>query len=339
MRPELMTIPSVPMKVKNGRRTTTPAHELTTFQTPSEKLFVVYHMGVPAMNADTWRLTVGGLVEKPLILTLVDLHTIPKIEVAAFHECAGNPLSPTLPVRRVGNVVWRGVQLKRVLEGAGIKSEARFVWSRGADSGIYARTGTYSDCYLKDLPLDKALCDEVLLATELNGEPLTEEHGAPVRLVVPGYYGTNSVKWLTAIELERTRAKSFYTTRLYNDRVVENGIERVQPVWAVAPHSIVVSPAAGQALALKLQQVWGWAWSADEISAVEISTDGGVSWTTAALDKRQGYCWQRFTYDWIPPAAGEYELACRATDQTGIMQPAHGTRNETFRIKVRIEGA
>lgn len=331
-----MTTASVPMKVKNNLRTTTPVHELTTFQTPSEKLFVVYHMGVPAMDAGAWQLTVGGLVKKPITLTLADLDAMSKIEVRAFHECAGNALKPTLPVRRVGNVVWRGVQLKRVLDAAGIRPDARFVWSRGADSGTYPPTGTYSDSYLKDLPLAKALGEEVLLATELNGEPLSEEHGAPVRLVAPGYYGTNSVKWLTEIRLEQTRAAGFFTTKLYNDRVIENGVERATPVWSVAPHSIIVAPAPMQSLALKPQQLWGWAWSADEVSTVEISTDGGATWTPAALDKRQGYCWQRFSHDWTPPAPGEYELACRATDRAGMSQPARGARNEIFKINVRI---
>lgn len=327
------------MKVKGNFKTTTPVHELTAFQTPTEKLFVLYHMGVPAVDAKTWRISIGGLVKKPLTLTLTELEAMPKVEVWAFHECAGSALSPTVPVRRVGNVVWRGVQLKRVLDVAGIEGEARFVWARGADSGIYPPTGTYSDCYVKDLPLDKALADEVLLATELNGAPLNEEHGFPVRLVVSGYYGTNSVKWLTEIRLEQARAGGFFTTRLYNDRVVENGVERTTPVWAVAPHSIIASPAAEQSLALKPQRISGWAWGAEEISAVEISTDGGASWTCTALDQRQDYCWQRFSCDWMPPVPGEYELACRATDRAGVVQPAGGARNEIFRIKVRVSEA
>lgn len=147
--------------------------------------------------------------------------------------------------------------------------------ARTAGLILHPPTGTYNDCYLKDLPLDKALGDEVLLATELNGAPLSEDHGAPVRLVAPGYYGK--------------------------------------------PH-----------------QLWGWAWSADEVSTVELSTDAGASWTPAVLDKRQGYCWQRFAHDWMSPAPGEYELACRATDRAGISQPAHGARNQIFKIKVRI---
>ncbi|MCC7485754.1 MAG: molybdopterin-dependent oxidoreductase [Burkholderiales bacterium] len=339
MPPDPVTMHGVPMKVTTARRTTTPAHELTTFQTPSGKLFVVYHMGVPAMDADAWRLTVGGLVDEPLALTLKQLRDLPRVDVRAFHECAGNPLKPALPVRRIGNVVWSGVRLGHVLGMAGVRSEAKYVWARGADSGIYARTGTHCDSYLKDLPLEKALRDEVLLATELNGEPLDEEHGAPVRLVVPGYYGTNSVKWLAAIELEQTRAAGFYTTRLYNDRTVEQGIERVRPVWAVAPHSVIVSPAPGQVLALKSQRIWGWAWGANEIRGVEISADHGTSWGAATVERREDYCWQRFEYGWMPPAAGRHELACRATDVAGVTQPARGARNETFHVKVRVEGS
>ena len=138
----------VSMKVKDNFKTTTPAHELTAFRTPTEKLFVVYHMGVPEVDPKAWRISIGGLVKKPLTLTLAELEAMPKFEVRAFHECAGNALKPTLPVRRVGNVVWRGVQLRRVLDAAGIEGEARFVWARGADSGIYRPTGTYSDCYV-----------------------------------------------------------------------------------------------------------------------------------------------------------------------------------------------
>ena len=329
----------VSMKVQGNFRTTTRAHELAAFKTPTEKVFVVYHMGVPVVDAKAWRISIGGLVKKPLTLALTELEAMPKVEVRAFHECAGSALNPTVPVRRIANVVWRGVQLKHVLDVAGIRAGARFVWARGADSGIYRPTGTYSDCYEKDLPFDKALADEVLLATELNGAPLSEEHGFPVRLVVPGYYGTNSVKWLTEIRVEQARAGGLFTTRLYNDRLIEDGVERTTPVWLVAPHSIIVSPAAEQSLALTPQRISGWAWGAEEIGTVEISTDGGASWMCAALDRRQDYCWQRFSCDWTPPAPGEHELACRATDRAGVVQPAGGARNEIFRIKVRVAGA
>lgn len=334
-----MSNDAVPMKVTRQHRTTTPVHELTHFQTPADQLFVVYHMGVPAIDTRSWRLVVGGLVEQPLDLTLADLDAMPKVQVRAFHECAGSPLHPTVAVRRVGNVVWRGVQLKRVLEQARIRPAGRFLWSRGADYGIYPPTNTYNDCYLKDLPLAKALGDEVLLATELNGAPLSDEHGAPVRLIVPGYYGTNSVKWLTELRLEETRASGFFTTRLYNDRSVDNGVERVTPVWAVAPHSVIVAPAAGRSLPLGPQRIFGWAWGAATIDRVDVSTNGGASWASAAVDKREEYCWQGFTYDWTPAVPGAYELASRATDRSGQVQPAHNARNDIFKIKVRLDAA
>ena len=313
-------------------------HELTTFQTPAHELFVVYHMGIPAVDAGSWRVTVGGLVERPLELTLRDLHAMPRVEVRAFHECAGSPLHPTVAVRRVGNVTWRGVQLRRLLAEAGVRPDARFVWARGADYGIYPPTNTYSDCYLKDVPLEKALADEVLVATELNGAPLGDEHGAPVRLVVPGYYGTNSVKWLTELRLEAVRAGGLFTTRLYNDRSVEHGVETLTPVWAVAPHSVIVAPAAGRSLPLAPLRISGWAWGGDAIERVDVSTDGGASWRAAALDGREQHCWQGFAFDWTPHAPGGYELASRATDAAGRVQPEHPARNDIFRIKVQVNG-
>lgn len=330
-----MTAANAPMKVRQRFNSTTPAHELTGFQTPEAKLFVVYHMGVPELRSP-WQLEVDGLVEKPLTLSLADLEVLPKVDLPAFHECAGSPLRPSVPVRRVGNVVWRGVRLKAVLDMAGIRPEASYVWARGADSGIYPPTGTYSDSYLKDLPLDKAVDDQVLLATEMNGAPLTENHGAPLRLIVPGYYGTNSVKWLTEIRLEKTRAEGLFTTTLYNDRHADGGVERRVPVWAVAPNSLIVAPAAGQRLPLQPVRIWGWAWGANHIDMVEVSTDGGNTWLPAQLDKRRGCSWQRFWLDWTPAGPGEHELVSRATDSARACQPGRGARNEVFRAKARI---
>lgn len=331
-----MTITNVPMKVSNRFNSTTPAHELSDFQTPEKKLFVVYHMGVPALDLAGWHITIDGMVEKPTTLSLADLDTLPKVELSAFHECAGSPLRPTVPVHRVGNVLWRGIRLKTVLDMAGISPGARYVWARGADSGVYPPTGTYSDCYLKDLPLEKAIGDETLLATEMNGVPLSEDHGAPVRLIAPGFYGTNSVKWLTELRLEQTRPESFFTTTLYNDRHVKDGIEHVAPVWAVAPNSVIVAPAVDQPLKLEPLQIWGWAWGANGIVAVEVSTDGGTNWLSAKVEKRQGFSWQRFWLDWSPTTRGEYGLVSRAIDDAGACQPDRGARNEVFRVKARI---
>jgi len=324
------------MKVSRRFNSTMPAHQLVEFQTPSEKVFVVYHMGVPE-RLDPWPLAIGGRVEKPLKLSLAELDALPKVELCAFHECAGSPLRPTVPVRRVANVVWRGVPLKTVLEMAGVAREATHVWARGADSGLYPPTGARPDAYVKDLPLEKALEEQVLLATEMNGAPLSEEHGAPLRLVVPGYYGTNSVKWLTEIRLESARADSYFTTTLYNDRHASPDGKTPVPVWAVAPNSLIVSPSGAEPLPAAAVEIWGWAWGAAEIARVEVSVDGGSTWRAAELEARRGASWQRFSLGW-DAVPGEHRIVSRATDVNGACQPASGARNEVFSATVRVAG-
>jgi DMSO/TMAO reductase YedYZ molybdopterin-dependent catalytic subunit len=326
----------VPMKEKRRFNTTTPAAELDAFITPFEKLFTVFHMGIPMTDEHAWRLSVGGLVQRPLTLSLADLRTLPSTEVCAVHECAGSPLRPTVPVRRVANVTWKGVRLKTVLDLAGVLANARYAWSRGADGGIYPPTGTHSDSYQKDMPIEKAMHEDVLLATEVNGAALSEMHGAPLRLVVPGYYGTNSVKWLTEITLADTRADNFYTTTLYNDRVMEDGVERTKPVWDVAPNSIIVAPCANVA-AGQPSLVWGWAWSASDIASVQVSMDGGTTWHAASLDQRRDQSWRRFSIAWTTIKAGIHELVSCATDCNGMRQPDHGARNETFKVSIQAE--
>lgn len=326
----------VPMQDNQRFNSTTPLCELGAFRTPVEQLFVVHHLGIPAMDAAPWYLVVDGLVNKPLRLTLPDLAALAAARVGAFHECAGSPLRPTVPVRRVGNVVWSGVALKTVLQLAGVGEGAAYVWARGADGGAYPPTGQQSDSYLKDLPLAKALSDEVLLATAVNGNPLDRRHGAPVRLVVPGYYGTNSVKWLTEIRVEATRAPGYFTQVLYNDTVIENGAASTRPVWEVAPHSVIVAPAGGAHIPAGARRIWGWAWSAAAVAAVEVSVDGGATWSQAALQRRQEFSWQRFDFEWTPAGAGCRTLCCRATDAHGNVQPASGARNEVLRIEVFV---
>lgn len=325
----------VPMKDNQRFNSTTPPHELVDARTPPEKFFVVHHLGIPDMSAAPWRLRLDGMVHRAVELALADLQALPQTQVEAVHECAGSPLRPSAAVRRAANVLWGGVRLKDVLRLAGVGDGAAYVWARGADSGVYPPTGRATDAYLKDLPLSKALADEVLLATTVNGLPLDERHGAPVRLVVPGFYGTNSVKWLTELRLEASRAAGYFTTELYNDPVVENGIELRRPVWEVAPQSVIVAPAAGSRVAGPCR-IWGWAWSAVPVTALDISVDGGRAWRTAALDPRAGFHWQRFTFDWTPQAKGVQQLACRATDANGNVQPDSGARNEVLRLQVTV---
>ena len=215
--------------------------------TPTQDLFVLCHLGVPQLETDSWSLTIDGLVARPLRLGFSDLTAYPKSTITSFHQCCGSPLRPLEPTRRISNVRWSGARLSDIVRDCKPAPEAKYLWSYGADYGEFG--GNYHEAYVKDLPLERVPSD-VLIAYELNGAPLPPEHGFPARLVVPGFYGTNSVKWLTRMTVAETRATGAFTTRWYNDPVPnaagEDSGETV-PVWSVAPESIIVSPAPGQA--------------------------------------------------------------------------------------------
>ena len=183
--------------------------------------------------------------------------------------------------------------------------------------------------YVKDIPLAKAMDDEVIVAHEMNGAPLTPEHGFPLRLIVPGYYGTNSVKWLSAISLHDERPQSLFTTRLYNDWRSGGAV----PVWETAVNSRLLAPAAGASLPLGAVEIFGRAWGHTAVQAVELSVDGGASWFAAELEPRTGgYSWQTFRARWSPPAAGHYEIAVRARDVQGCVQPESLHINQIQRV-------
>ncbi|WP_162918830.1 molybdopterin-dependent oxidoreductase [Taklimakanibacter deserti] len=308
--------------------------------TPAGDLFVLAHCGIPDINDTTWSLTIDGLVRKPLRLTLHDLKQLPPKQVEAVHQCAGNPLEPHIPARRVANVIWRGVDLRDVLAHCQPNDAASFLWSYGADYGDFA--GFPCDFYLKDLPMDRVIRGDVLLAYEVNGAPIPRENGFPLRLVVPGFYGTNSVKWLYRLTLSDRRADAPFTTHFYNDQILdagEGGHDQRRPVWGIAPESLIVAPAPGTTV--KLGQaicIWGWAWSEHPLETVELSFDQGRSWTGAALYRRADWAWHRFNLDWTPIEPGRKAILARATDATGTVQPMHGYRNAVHSVEVCVDG-
>jgi DMSO/TMAO reductase YedYZ molybdopterin-dependent catalytic subunit len=310
-----------------------PVSALRSFLTPLADMFFVSHLGVADVSAERWSLAVGGLVKKPLELTWSELRALPRRRVMAAHECAGSPLAPTKPVRRVGNVEWEGVPLSTVLEMAGIRPEARYLWSRGADTGEF--NGVRHAFYEKDLPIDKALDAGTLLATHINGEPLPPERGGPVRLVVPGFYGTNSTKWLKAIELREERSPGYFTTTLYNDVIEVDGQTVRKPVWAIAPHSVIVSHEEAASVSPGAQIVEGWAWAACGVAQAEVSLDGGASWTVARLESRTDFSWQRFALE-ATLSPRTHRLLCRATANDGAVQPSGGARNEWFSVRIHV---
>ena len=308
-----------------------PIAALKAFMTPTADVFYVMHMGVVGLSSADWSLKIGGLVDKPVALTWGDLQRLPTRRIIAAHECAGSPLGPDTPVRRVGNVEWQGVPLASILANVGVSPQARYLWSKGADTGMFNQV--HHACYQKDLPIEKALAAETMIATHINGEPLSPERGGPARLIVPGFYGTNSTKWLTELELRAERCTGHFTTVLYNDRIQSGGQTLQRPVWGIAPHSLIVSHQDQQAVAAGPQRIEGWAWAGTGIAQVEVSVDGGATWQLAQLERRVDFSWQRFTLD-VTLAGGTHRLLCRAVANDGAIQPASGARNEWFAIQV-----
>ncbi|NNE83852.1 MAG: molybdopterin-dependent oxidoreductase [Alphaproteobacteria bacterium] len=305
---------------------------MTDRLTSAADLFVLAHMGIPRIGVQDWSLTIDGLVDRPLKLSFNELLQRPKHIVETVHQCAGSPMNPTVPTRRIANVRWAGADLAELLGEAGVNPSATHLWAFGLDHGTFA--GVEQDYYLKDIPISRLGEGDVLIAHELNDEPLPLEHGFPARLIVPGFFGTNSVKWLSQLHLSEGRAESLFTTRFYNDP--SNGTETTQPVWQIAPESIIVSPAADSRLPTGDREIWGWAWAASDVVSVEVSTDGGGTWHAAELEPRSQRSWQRFSYRWPAPQSGNYDLRCRATDIHGETQPADGARNAIYSINVSV---
>jgi DMSO/TMAO reductase YedYZ molybdopterin-dependent catalytic subunit len=304
--------------------------ELTSYVTDDDTLFLVTHMSLAEIRPESWRLLVGGLTDSQRAFTLEDICGFDQYEIMSVHECAGSPLAPREPKRRVGNVIWRGARLGDVLRHCGLQAEAAYVWSQGLEWGEYA--GLKDEPFVKDLPISKALSPEVLLAVSMNGEPLTSQRGGPVRLVVPGWYGTNSVKWVGRISVASTRAPGPYTTKFYNDPTPAG----TKPVWGIAPESVIVWPASGVRLRAGEEVcVKGWAWAEDGVSRVDVSVDGRLTWLEAILEAREGFGWQSFSMS-ATLGAGKHKLSCRCFDRNGHGQPESLGRNAIHSVEVEL---
>lgn len=312
------------------------AHERTAFVTDDASLFETIHMGPAVVNHDRWKLQVDGFVANSFSIDLEGLRSLPQTTITAFHECWGSPLRPRQQnLLRVGNVRWTGVRLKTLLAEAAPLPEARFVWTEGLDSGDFG--GKTMDCYRKDLPLDKAWSDEVLVCFAMNDEPLRKERGGPVRLIVPGWFGTNMTKWLCRLSLQAGRAPGPFTNDWYNEEVVVDGIKGTKPVWEAVPNSMIVAPADG-ATCTSIVDVRGWAWGAHPIATVHISSDGGQSWSKAPVKTREEFEWQAFHCVLQLPfdACHDLRIVARATDVRGQSQPLNPGGNSCHGVTVRV---
>ncbi|KAK5117881.1 hypothetical protein LTR85_008655 [Meristemomyces frigidus] len=292
-------------------------YQLNAFLTPDHLLFQTTHMGAAEVSLQKWLLVISGLVDKPYAVNFGELRHMPSRTVTAFHECYRSPLQPpTENLWRVGNVTWTGVPLRTLLAKAKPRRQAQFVWSEGLDRGTFA--GVEADRYQRDIPLNKAQSDEVVVAYEMNGRPLSRKRGGPVRLVVPGWFGTNSTKWLSRLSVQDCRSPGPFTTLFYNEKDVLDPYGATCPVWKVQTNSMIVQPAAASALVGPEIAIEGWAWSDDGIEAVSVSADGGDTSVAADVGQRLQYSWQSFEAGLQLPA-GSHTLMARARSISGAV--------------------
>jgi DMSO/TMAO reductase YedYZ molybdopterin-dependent catalytic subunit len=309
----------------------TPLETVQGWVTPNRLFFVRNHFEVPAVDMNSWRLEVGGLVRRPAEWTWQQLASLPQRSVFATVECAGNGRS-FLQARQpgvqwgagaIGHAEWTGVPLHLVLEQAGVEPGAVDVLFEGADRGNEP-DHPEPMAFARSLPLAKALDRDTLLVQRMNGELLSSSHGFPLRLFVPGWYGVASVKWLRRIEvLDRTFQGYFQHNKYTVQRQAADRTETVV-VGPMAVKSEIIRPQAGAVLGPGTNRIFGVAWAGEEaVARVEVSTDGGRHWERGELlGACAPYCWSLWEYLWEVAEPGEHELMVRATSTSGRTQPA-----------------
>ena len=299
--------------------------------TPVGLHYLLVHYDVPLVDPEGWRLDVSGAVERPVSLTLDELRERPVVELTVTMECAGNgralieprPLSQPWLMEAVGAATWRGVPLASLLdEAAPAVSAVEVVFSaldRGIEAGVEQR-------YERSLSLAEARESGAVLAYDMNGDPLPPQHGFPLRLVVPGWYGMTNVKWLTGITVTTEPFGGYQNATSYRYRRSE--AEPGRTVTHMRPRSLMVPPGIPdfftRARTVEIGPVGleGRAWSGLEpVVRVEVSADGGTTWADAELthDFDDSFAWCGWSYRW-QAARGDHVLCCRATDAAGETQ-------------------
>lgn len=306
-----------------------PLSALAAPITPTALYFVRSNFDVPQISADGYRLQIGGAVQRPQVLALRALAELPQHELCVTFECAGNgrkymrplPEGVSWNLGAVSTGSFGGVRLREVLAAAGVRAEATEILFVGADGGEISPGRAIR--FERSIPLERALHADTLLALRMNGAPLTPAHGFPLRLVVPGWYGVASVKWLVEIRaLEQAFAGHFQAEKYVY--IGEAGTPDYAPVREMRVRSVIATPADGARLPLaRPVEIAGSAWSGcGPIAAVDVSVDGGASWRPAQLDPpASAYAATPWRIEWRPAAAGRCVLMSRARDAAGKVQP------------------
>ena len=296
--------------------------QLDSWITPNDQFFVIKHFNEPTLDAGDWRLEISGLVDQPLTLTLDDLKARVRQEVTFTLECSGNTGLPFF-IGGIGNATWAGTPLAPLLEEAGVLEEGREVVFWGADAGEQTwREMTITEQFARSMALDDAMNPDNLLVYEMNGEPLPNLNGFPVRLIAPGWYGIANVKWLRRIEvMDRAYQGNFMARDYVTIREEERDGESVWTFTSVGPNRLKSAPAKvtkqGDAY-----QIMGAAWG-DPIAGVEVRIDE-EPWQPATLTEGAGeeFAWTFWTLDWGTPTPGEHTVTSRAIAVNGEVQPA-----------------
>lgn len=307
---------------------------LNQWITPVRTFYTRNHFSeMPDLSPHSYRLSVEGAVDAPFSLSLHDLCARPVREVVATLECAGNSRSYVTPPAEgirfshgaVGNARWSGISLRDVLTPDVIAPGATEVLFEGADVGEEEEEGeTLEVRFGRSLPLETALHPDTILAYEMNGAPLTPDHGYPVRLIVSGWYAMASVKWLARITVLDEPFEGFFQRRRYvfiNEGEMER--QSLQPVTRLRVKSIINRPRHGEVVHSGTYTIRGKAWSGDgEIVTVEVSMNGGREWLPAELvGPLVRGAWRQWELPWEVSGAGHHILMARATDSAGNMQP------------------
>jgi DMSO/TMAO reductase YedYZ molybdopterin-dependent catalytic subunit len=325
----------------DGARRSLDLRRIEGLLTPNDQFFFIQHYNKPEIDPAAFRLKLTGLVDKPAELSLADLRSMRTVDLVNGYECSGNSARAMQGLSSNGR--FTGVRLRDVLQRAGVGDKAREVVFFGADKGnedVVFRQNTLKvqQQFARSITLENALKPEPLLAWALNGQPLSRDHGFPLRLIMPGWYGVANVKWLSEIRLQENRFLGNYQARWYRTvraiggtgeltdpetQFIENEVTRLNLKSVIA--RVRRSGGAHQVLGFVLND-------GTPLRSVEVKIDDGP-WQRATLDPANTqYSWKLFTYRWEGAAMGEHTLVSRATDANGVVQPttAELSRKKTF---------
>ncbi len=302
--------------------------ELSAKETPHEAHYVRSNFATPQVSPEAYALQIDGAVTQPQQLSLPALRALPAHEVLVTMECAGNdrlgmqplPTGEPWASGAVSSARWRGARLRDVLAQVGVLPNAIEVLAEGADHGPRDDSRDGRDVrFARSLPLSAAMDHDTLLAYDMNGAPLPAMHGAPVRLVVPGWYGMANVKWVQRLSLLTEPFTGYFQAQRYVYDV--HGAHT--PVTRMRVKSLITSPAPDAVVIGSELEVRGWAWSGGgSITRVDVAVGGGDRWERADLEApASAHAWTPWVFRCAMPAAGRLVLRSRATDSTGATQP------------------